>query len=132
MNLPAIHQNEVEALENWCKEHGHPMSLSQVWAKGGEGALDLAEKVVALCEEENSYAPLYDVEDSIEDKIHTIATKVYGADGVEFSEEAKQQIALYNKMGWDKMPICMAKTQMSLSDDAKKIWSTKRIYDYGS
>lgn len=100
---------EVEALENWCKEHGHPMSLSQVWAKGGEGALDLAEKVVALCEEENSYAPLYDVEDSIEDKIHTIATKVYGADGVEFSEEAKQQIALYNKMGWDKMPICMAK-----------------------
>ena len=116
---------EVEALENWCKEHGHPMSLSQVWAKGGEGALDLAEKVVALCEEENSYAPLYDVEDSIEDKIHTIATKVYGADGVEFSEEAKQQIALYNKMGWDKMPICMAKTQMSLSDDAKKYGAPK-------
>ena len=116
---------EVEALENWCKEHGHPMSLSQVWAKGGEGALDLAEKVVALCEEENSYAPLYDVEDSIEDKIHTIATKVYGSDGVEFSEEAKQQIALYNKMGWDKMPICMAKTQMSLSDDAKKYGAPK-------
>ena len=83
---------EVEVLENWCKEHGHPMSLSQVWAKGGEGALDLAEKVVALCEEENSYAPLYDVEDSIEDKIHTIATKVYGADGVEFSEEANSRL----------------------------------------
>ncbi len=110
---------EVEALQAWCKEHGHPMSLSQVWAKGGEGALDLAEQLVKLCAEENSYAPLYDVEESIEEKITAIATKVYGAKDVAFTEEAKEQIALYNSLGWDKMPICMAKTQMSLSDDAK-------------
>lgn len=110
---------EVEALQNWCKEHQHPMSLSQVWAKGGEGALDLANQLVELCAEENSYAPLYDVEQSIEEKITAIATRVYGAKEVAFTEEAKEQIALYNSLGWDKMPICMAKTQMSLSDDAK-------------
>lgn len=110
---------EVEALQNWCKEHQHPMSLSQVWAKGGEGALDLANQLVELCAEENSYAPLYDVEQSIEEKITAIATRVYGAKEVAFTEESKEQIALYTSLGWDKMPICMAKTQMSLSDDAK-------------
>ncbi|MCR0612353.1 formate--tetrahydrofolate ligase [[Clostridium] innocuum] len=110
---------EVKALQNWCKEHQHSMSLSQVWAKGGEGALDLANQLVELCAEENSYAPLYDVEQSIEEKITAIATRVYGAKEVAFTEEAKEQIALYTSLGWDKMPICMAKTQMSLSDDAK-------------
>ena len=110
---------EVKALQNWCKEHQHPMSLSQVWAKGGEGALDLANQLVELCAEENSYAPLYDVEQSIEEKITAIAIRVYGAKEVAFTEEAKEQIALYTSLGWDKMPICMAKTQMSLSDDAK-------------
>ena len=110
---------EVKALQNWCKEHQHPMSLSQVWAKGGEGALDLANQLVELCAEENSYAPLYDVEQSIEEKITAIATRVYGAKEVAFTEEAKEQIALYTSLGWDKMPICMAKSQMSLSDDAK-------------
>ena len=103
---------EVEALQNWCKEHQHPMSLSQVWAKGGEGALDLANQLVELCAEENSYAPLYDVEQSIEEK---------------FTEEAKEQIALYTSLGWDKMPICMAKTQMSLSDDAKVYGAPKNF-----
>lgn len=110
---------EIEALENWCEEHGHPMSLSQVWAKGGEGALDLAQKVVDLCEKPNTYAPLYDFHASIEDKINTIAQKVYGADGVDFTDEAKEQIETFNKLGWNELPICMAKTQMSLTDDAK-------------
>lgn len=118
---------EVEALENWCKEHQHPMSLSQVWAKGGEGALDLANQLVELCAEENSYAPLYDVEQSIEEKITAIATRVYGAEEVAFTEEAKEQIALYTSLGWDKMPICMAKTQMSLSDDAKVYGAPKNF-----
>lgn len=112
-------QKEVEALTNWCNKLGHPMSLSQVWAKGGEGAIDLANKIVATCEIENTFTPLYDVNDTIENKIHKIATLVYGAKKVEFTDEAKAQISLYNKLGWDKMPICMAKTQMSLSDDAK-------------
>lgn len=110
-------EKEIEALENWCQENGHPMSLSTVWADGGKGAIDLANKVVELCEKENNYAPLYDVDKSIEEKITTIAQKVYGADGVEFTEEAKKQIEIFNKNGWDKLPICMAKTQMSLSDD---------------
>lgn len=110
---------EIEALENWCKENNHPMSLSQVWAKGGEGALDLAQKVIDLCEQENSYAPLYDVNQSIEEKIETIAKKVYGADGVEYTDQAYEQVKKFTELGWDHMPICMAKTQMSLSDDAK-------------
>lgn len=118
---------EVEALQNWCKEHQHPRSLSQVWAKGGEGALDLANQLVELCAEENSYAPLYDVEQSIEEKITAIATRVYGAEEVAFTEEAKEQIALYTSLGWDKMPICMAKTQMSLSDDAKVYGAPKNF-----
>ena len=118
---------EVEALQNWCKEHQHPMSLSQVWAKGGEGALDLANQLVELCAEENSYAPLYDVEQSIEEKMTAIATRVYGAEEVAFTEEAKEQIALYTSLGWDKMPICMAKTQMSLSDDAKVYGAPKNF-----
>lgn len=118
---------EVEALQNWCKEHQNPMSLSQVWAKGGEGALDLANQLVELCAEENSYAPLYDVEQSIEEKITAIATRVYGAEEVAFTEEAKEQIALYTSLGWDKMPICMAKTQMSLSDDAKVYGAPKNF-----
>ncbi|WP_317300832.1 formate--tetrahydrofolate ligase [Allobaculum stercoricanis] len=116
---------EIAALENWCQENGHPLSLSQVWAKGGEGAIDLAQKVVELCDQENNYAPLYDTNDTIEHKIETIARRVYGADGVEFTEEAKEQIALFNKFGWDKTPICMAKTQMSLSDDPKVMGAPK-------
>ena len=112
-------QAEVEALQNWCQEGNHPMSLSQVWAKGGEGALDLAQKVIQLCEQENQFDFLYDVNESIESKIETIAKKVYGADGVDFTEEAQAQIARFNELGWNHLPICMAKTQMSLSDDAK-------------
>ena len=112
-------QKEIEALENWCKENGHPMSLSQVWAKGGEGALDLAQQVIDLCDQPNTYAPLYDVHASIEDKINTIAQKVYGADGVDFTDEAKAQIETFTRLGWNELPICMAKTQMSLTDDGK-------------
>lgn len=110
---------EVQALEDWCSKNNHPMSLSQVWAKGGQGALDLAQKVVELCDQENNYAPLYDLDASIESKIETIAKKVYGADGVDFTEEAQAQLARFNELGWSKLPVCMAKTQMSLSDDGK-------------
>jgi len=110
---------EVTALQNWCSEHHHPMSLSQVWAKGGEGALDLAEKVVQLCEQKNHYHPLYEVSESIEEKIKTIAKTCYGASDVVFSEEASAQIKRYERLGWDHMPICMAKTPTSLSDQDK-------------
>ncbi len=113
-------ENEVNALKAWCAENNHPMSLSQVWAKGGEGALDLASQLIDLCEHENNFETLYDTNLTIPEKIEIIAKKVYGADGVDFTEEALAQIATYEKLGWDKKPICMAKTQMSLSDDPKK------------
>ena len=110
---------EIEALEHWCEENNHPLSLSQVWAKGGKGALDLAKKVVELTDQDNEFAFLYDENNSIEDKVAAIAQKVYGADGVVFTDEAKAQIEDFRKNGWDHMPVCMAKTQMSLSDDPK-------------
>ena len=101
------------------------MSLSQVWAKGGQGALDLAQKVIDLCEQENNYAPLYDTDLTIEEQVEAIAKKVYGAENVVFTEEAQAQIKEFNAMGWGKMPICMAKTQMSLTDDGSKMGRPK-------
>ena len=112
---------EVEALLHWCEEKNYPVAEADGWANGGEGMKDLASIVVEKCEEETHYAPIYDVNDSIENKIIKIATTVYGAKDVEFSDEAKETIALYQKYGWDKLPICMAKTQNSLSDDAKLV-----------
>ena len=110
---------EVAALLNWCKEHNHPVAEADGWAKGGAGMTDLAELVVKTCDEENHYAPIYDVNESIEAKINKIATIVYGAKDVEFSDEAKAKMAEFAKHGWDKLPICMAKTQNSITDDAK-------------
>lgn len=112
---------EVSALMNWCKENKHPVSEADGWANGGSGMTELAEMVVEKCNEESHYAPIYDVNSSIEEKVTTIATKIYGAKDVEFSDEAKQKIEVYKQHGWDKLPVCMAKTQNSLSDDAKLI-----------
>ena len=110
---------EIAALMKWCEENGHPVAMCDAWAKGGEGAVDLANVIVDLCEKESHYAPIYDLSDSIEEKITKIATIVYGADGVDFSEAAKEKIAFYTEQGWDRFPVCMAKTQNSLSDDPK-------------
>jgi formate--tetrahydrofolate ligase len=110
---------EVAALLNWCKENHHPVAEADGWANGGAGMTDLAELVVKTCEQENHYAPIYDVNESIEEKINKIATIVYGAKDVEFSEEAKAKIEEFKKHGWDKLPVCMAKTQNSITDDAK-------------
>lgn len=115
---------DTEAEQNYvlerCKELGAEAVLSEVWAKGGEGGVELAEAVVRVCEEkESNFKPIYDVESSIEEKIETIAKEVYGADGVEFTSKAKKQIKDIEKIGEDKMPICMAKTQYSLTDDPK-------------
>ena len=110
---------EIAALMKWCEENGHPVAMCDAWAKGGEGAVDLANVIVDLCEKESHYAPIYDLSDSIEEKITKIATIVYGADGVDFSEAAKEKIAFYTEQGWDQFPVCMAKTQNSLSDDPK-------------
>ena len=114
--------NEVKALEDWAKEHNHPVALSEVFAKGGEGGVELAEKVVKEIELHDGaerFAPIYDAALPIKDKIAAICTEIYGADGVEFTTTAKNQMAAIKKNGWDKLPICIAKTQYSLSDNPK-------------
>ncbi|MEH7381908.1 formate--tetrahydrofolate ligase [Bacillus sp. JJ1533] len=111
-------EKEVEKIESWCKEHSYPVALTEVWEKGGEGGIALAEKLLEVIETgKNHYSPIYDLSASIEDKVKTIARTVYGAKDVEFSSKAKKQIADFEKFGWGDLPICMAKTQYSLSDD---------------
>lgn len=118
-NFPTDTKAEVGLLMELCEKNGVKSILSEVWAKGGDGAIDLAKEVIRLCEEEKSqFKVLYDVEDSIEDKITKIATEIYGADGVDFTKSAQKQIKEIEKLGLDKKPICMAKTQYSLSDDS--------------
>jgi formyltetrahydrofolate synthetase len=113
---------EIKALTDFCDMNGYPVSLTEVWAKGGEGGLDLAEKVLyAIESEENHFSPLYDVNEPIPEKIRKIAQIVYGAKDVEFSSKAQKQIKQFMEFGWDKLPICMAKTQYSLSDDPAKL-----------
>ena len=91
--------------------------VSRHWAEGGAGAKDLAEAVVAAADQPSDFKFLYPLDDSIEDKINTISVEIYGADGIEFSDLAKEQVELYTKLGFDKLPICMAKTHLSLSHD---------------
>lgn len=115
--FPSDTKKEVRALKKWCEDHQYPIELSSVWAKGGRGGIQLAQKVLELVEQDNQYAPLYDLDESIEQKVTTIAKVVYGAEGVEFSEEAKKQMEEYRKFGFDKLAICIAKTPSSLTDD---------------
>ena len=112
---------ELEVLENYCRENDVEFALSDVFAKGGEGGIELAHKVVKACEKPANFAPIYDVDLPIKEKIETIAKTIYGADGVTYSSEANKAIAEIEKLGKDKLPICMAKTQYSLSDDATKL-----------
>ncbi|HGG7768003.1 TPA: formate--tetrahydrofolate ligase [Neisseria meningitidis] len=111
---------ELAMIEKACAEHGVEVSLTEVWGKGGAGGADLARKVVNAIESQtNNFGFAYDVELGIKDKIRAIAQKVYGAEDVDFSAEASAEIASLEKLDLDKMPICMAKTQYSLSDNAK-------------
>lgn len=113
---------EVEYLETLCKENGVDFSMSEVWAKGGEGAIDLAEKLIKIIDEDKAaYKPLYSLDISIKEKIETIAKEIYGASGVNYIGTVNSKIKKLEEMGCDKMPICMAKTQYSLSDDPKKL-----------
>ena len=111
---------ELAAVQAACRNAGAEVSLAEVWAKGGEGGEDLARKVVAAIDGGASrFAFAYDENDSIRDKIHAVAAKIYGASGVEYSAEAAAEIANLERLGLDKLPVCMAKTQYSLSDNAK-------------
>jgi formate--tetrahydrofolate ligase len=111
---------EIEVVINRCKDLGVKVAICEAWEKGGEGAIDLAKAVQEAAESgKSNFTPLYRFEWSIEQKIEIIARKIYGAAEVEYSVKAKQQIRLFNKIGLDKLPVCIAKTQYSLSDDPK-------------
>ena len=110
--------DEVKFIKDYCNNIGVKVALSDVWAKGGEGGLELADIVEDVLENEKSnFKPIYEVEKSIEEKVLTIAKEIYGADGVQYSAAAKRQIKELEKFGLDRLPICMAKTQYSLSDN---------------
>ncbi|MFB6466091.1 formate--tetrahydrofolate ligase [Cytobacillus sp. Hz8] len=115
-------EREVETLYQLCNQEGISVALTEVWEKGGEGGIELAEKLLAAIEKnESHFQPLYKPSDSIEMKILTVVQKVYGGIGVEFSSKAKKQLKEIGANGWGNLPICMAKTQYSLSDDASKL-----------
>ena len=113
---------EVAYIENFCKERGCEFALSEVWEKGGEGGIALANKVLETLEnKESHFAPIYEDSLSLEEKIETIAKEIYGADGVTYSPAAKKELKRITDMGMGHFPVCMAKTQYSLSDDPKKL-----------
>ncbi|KIY22243.1 formate--tetrahydrofolate ligase [Mesobacillus subterraneus] len=113
---------ETNTLQEMCEKAGIPVALTEVWEKGGAGGLELAKTLLDVIDkQENNFAHLYDLSDSLEDKIKKIATRVYGAAGVEFSPKAKKQLSDFEEFGWGVLPICMAKTQYSLSDDPQKL-----------
>jgi len=117
--FPTDTDAELELLDKICEEYGVKVVLSEVFAKGAEGGMDLAEEVVRICEEgKANFKPLYDLDLSIEEKMEKIAKEIYRADGVDFTPAAKKQIKELTKLGYDKLPICVAKTQYSFSDDA--------------
>ena len=112
---------ELALVEEKCKALGVNVALSEVWAKGGEGGIALAQEVMRLCEQPGDFHYSYELDGTIEDKLNAIATRIYHADGVTLTPAAKKQSAELTALGFDKLPICMAKTQYSFSDDATKL-----------
>lgn len=112
---------EIKLIETKCKELGVNVVLSDVWAKGGEGAIDLAHEVVRLAENDKPINQIYDIEDSLEEKLNKIVQKVYGGSGIIFSPGVKKKIKTIEELGFRNVPICMAKTQYSFSDDKNKV-----------
>ena len=118
-------EREIEFLRNKLKEYDIELSLVESWEKGGEGATDLAEKIVKLTEKNSKLNYAYNLNESIKEKINDVATKIYGAEGVEFSQEAEEMISRIEKMGYGNLPVCIAKTQYSFSDDPKNLECTE-------
>ena len=113
---------ETDYVEQFCRERGCEFALSEVWEKGGEGGIELANKVLLTLEQKEShFKPLYPDDMSLEDKIATVAREIYGADGVTYSAAAKKELKKITDMGMSSFPVCMAKTQYSLSDDQTKL-----------
>ena len=119
--FPQDTEAELALVERKCKELGVNVALSEVWGKGGEGGIALAEEVVRLCEQPNDFTFSYDLDLSIKEKIEAIVKKIYHGDGVNFTANAEKQIKTLTDLGYDKMPICMAKTQYSFTDDQTKL-----------
>jgi formate--tetrahydrofolate ligase len=120
--FPDDTESELALLDEKVKAMGSKVVLSEVWAKGGEGGVELAKEVVRMCEEEKpAFRYLYDLDKDIKEKIETIATTIYGADGVDYTPEAEAAIDRYAANGYARLPICMAKTQASLTDDKTKV-----------
>ena len=119
--FPTDTDAEIGLVIEKCRELGVNVRLSTVWAEGGKGGIELAEEVVRLCEEKNGFAYSYELGTSIEEKIDAIVKKVYGGEGVIFTDEAKAEIDRLTSLGYGDLPVCMAKTQYSFSDDATKL-----------
>ena len=119
--FPTDTEAELNLIKTKCKELGVNVALSEVWGKGGEGGIELANEVVRLCEQENDFSYSYELDCSIKEKIEAIAKRIYHADGVTFTANAEKQIKTLTELGYDKMPICMAKTQYSFTDDQTKL-----------
>ena len=119
--FPTDSEEEINLIKEKCSDLGVNVVLSQVWAKGGDGGVELAKEVVRLCEQENNFEFAYPLEYGIKEKINAIATKIYGANGVDFTKEAEKEISNLEKLGYSNLPICMAKTQYSLTDDPSKL-----------
>ncbi len=114
-------EKEIQALTKILNENNVDLSLCENWEKGGDGITDLAQKVVELCEKVSDFKYIYDLEDSIEAKIGKVCTEIYGAESVEYTEKALRNIELIKSFGYEKLPVCIAKTQYSFSDDAKNL-----------
>jgi len=123
--FPTDTQAELELVQAKCKELGVNAVLAKHWAEGGKGAVPLAEEVVRVCDTDNDFKFSYDVEQSIEEKLNAIATKIYHADGVDYTPKARKQLEQLEALGLDKLPICVAKTQYSFTDDASKLGAPK-------
>ena len=125
--FPADTKEELDFVEKKCNELGAEVALSEVWVKGGEGGIALAEKVLAATEKPNNFNFTYEVDQSIPEKIEAIVKRVYGGDGIVFTGPAMKQLKEIEELGLDKMPVCMAKTQYSLSDDPTKLGRPKNF-----
>ena len=110
---------EIDFVKQFCEEKGADFAVTKCFAEGGNGGIELAEKVVEACEKENNFRHIYPDDMPVYEKIETIAKEIYGADGVDYTKEAKQAIDGFIKLGADSMPVCIAKTQYSLSDNPK-------------
>ena len=116
---------EIECLRKHLEEKGVELSLVEGWAKGGEGAIDIAQKLVNLTEKEENFQYMYELNEGIKEKIEKVATKIYGAKGVVFEEAAQKEIERIEKLGYANLPVCIAKTQYSFSDDPKDLLGDK-------